>query len=67
MAPGEDLPMGERTSFPQAVKLERNETAVFCLDPITGSFAERDRINAAAMQDATYRCGPRSMPFVGSR
>jgi uncharacterized protein YbaA (DUF1428 family) len=64
---GDDVPPGKLTSFPQAVRLEANETVVFAW--ITyASRAERDRINAAVMQDPRIAgVDPKSMPFDTKR
>src|SRR5262249_46867466 len=47
---GDDVPTGKLTSFPQAVKLEPDETVIFAWI-VYASRAERDRINRAVMQD----------------
>ncbi|WP_244670546.1 DUF1428 domain-containing protein [Rhodoplanes elegans] len=46
----EDVKPGTHTSFPQAVKLEPDETVIFSWI-VFASRAERDRINAAVMED----------------
>lgn len=62
----EDVKPGTNTSFPQAVKLEEGETVVFSW--ITyASREERDRINAAVMNDPRLKCSPDAMPFDGKR
>jgi uncharacterized protein YbaA (DUF1428 family) len=64
---GDDVPLGKLTSFPQAVKLEPNETVVFAYI-VYASRAERDRINAAVMQDPRITStDPKSVPFDGKR
>jgi uncharacterized protein YbaA (DUF1428 family) len=50
----EDVKPGTHTSFPQAVKLEPDETVVFSWI-VFASRAERDRINAAVMEDARMK------------
>jgi uncharacterized protein YbaA (DUF1428 family) len=64
---GDDVPPGKLTSFPQAVKLEANETVVFAWI-VYSSRAERDRINAAVMKDPRISgVDPQSLPFDGKR
>ena len=64
----EDVKPGKLTSFPQAVKLEPDETVVFGW-VVFASRAERDRINAAVMKDPRLAgmMGPGAMPFDGKR
>jgi uncharacterized protein YbaA (DUF1428 family) len=63
----DDVPLGKLTSFPQAVKLEANETVVFAWI-VYSSRAERDRINAAVMKDPRITgTDPQSVPFDGKR
>ena len=58
---------GEVTSFPQAVKLEPNETVVFSWI-VYKSRADRDRINELVMKDPRITCQDmKSMPFDGKR
>jgi len=64
---GDDVPPGKLTSFPLAVQLEANETAVFAWI-VYSSRAERDRINAAVMKDPRITAtDPQSLPFDGKR
>lgn len=65
---GDDVKPGKLTSFPQAVKLEDDETVVFAWI-IYKSREDRDRINAAVMKDPRLSDGmdPQSMPFDGKR
>jgi uncharacterized protein YbaA (DUF1428 family) len=64
---GDDVKPGKLTSFPQAVKLEEDETVVFAWI-VYESRAERDRINAAVMKDPRIAGhNPESMPFDGKR
>ena len=59
----EDVKPGKITSFPQAVKLEPDETVVFGW-VVFESRAERDRINAAVMKDPRLAgMNPKTMPF----
>ncbi len=58
---------GEVTSFPQAVKLEQDETVVFAWI-VYESREHRDRVNAPVMQDARLAgMDPKSLPFDGKR
>jgi uncharacterized protein YbaA (DUF1428 family) len=64
----EDVKPGKLTSFPQAVKLEPDETVIFAWI-VYESRAERDRINAAVMQDPRLAAmmKPEASPFDGKR
>src|SRR5262249_35019724 len=64
---GEDVKPGKVTSFPQAVKLEPDETVVFAWIGYEWR-AERDRINAAVMK-GPRRAGmnPQTMPVDAMR
>jgi uncharacterized protein YbaA (DUF1428 family) len=63
---GDDVPNGEVTSFPMAVKLEENETVVFAW--ITWpSRAVRDEGMKKAMADPRFDPGDAPMPFDGKR
>jgi uncharacterized protein YbaA (DUF1428 family) len=63
----EDVKPGEVTSFPQAVKLEPDETVVFSWI-VYKSRADRDRINELVMKDPRITCQDmKSMPFDGKR
>lgn len=64
----DDVKPGKLTSFPQSVKLNRNETVVFSWI-VYKSRAHRDRVNAKVMKDpriANMMDG-KSMPFDGAR
>ena len=65
---GDDVPPGKLTSFPQAVQLKDDELVVFSFI-VYASRAERDRVNAAVMQDPRMQSmmDPKSMPFDGAR
>ena len=64
---GEDVKPGKVTSFPQAVRLEPDETVVFAWI-VYESRAERDRINAAVMKDPRLAgMNPHTMPFDAMR
>ena len=64
---GDDVPDGEVTSFPMAVKCNADETVVFSW--ITWPDKEaRDRGNKAVMQDIEVMgMDPKDNPFDGSR
>jgi uncharacterized protein YbaA (DUF1428 family) len=63
----EDVKPGKVTSFPQAVKLEADETVVFG-GVVFESRAERDRINALVMKDPRLAgMNPKTMPFDAMR
>jgi len=65
---GDDVKPGKTTSFPQSVKLRQDETVVVGWI-VYKSRAQRDRINAKAMQDPRLASimDPKSMPFDGRR
>ncbi len=64
---GDDVPDGEVTSFPMAVKLQPDEVACFSWIVYT-SRAERDRINAAVMADRRLAdMQPANMSFDAKR
>jgi len=63
----DDVKPGKLTSFPQAVKLKRDETVVFAY-VVYRSRAHRDRVNAKAMKDKRFANMDMSkMPFDGKR
>jgi uncharacterized protein YbaA (DUF1428 family) len=57
----EDVKPGEHTSFPQAVKLQPNETVIFAWI-VFESRQHRDQVNAKVMQDPRMQCDPATMP-----
>lgn len=61
---GDDIPDGQVTSFPMAVKLEPGETVVFGWN-VWPSREARDAGNKAFMEDPRMR--EASMPFDGKR
>lgn len=64
----DDVKPGKWTSFPQAVKLKKNETVFFSFI-VYRSRKQRDRINARIMKDprlAKYM-DPKKMPFDAKR
>jgi uncharacterized protein YbaA (DUF1428 family) len=64
----DDVQMGEVTSFPRSVHLEEGETVVFSWI-LFESREERDRVNAAVMNDPRIKemMSPEAMPFDGKR
>ncbi|MET0581141.1 MAG: DUF1428 domain-containing protein [Pseudoxanthomonas sp.] len=65
---GDDVPMGKLTSFPQAVKLKKDETVVFSWI-VYKSRAQRDQINKKVMADPRLASmmDPKNIPFDGTR
>ncbi|WP_395674257.1 DUF1428 domain-containing protein [Phenylobacterium sp.] len=62
---GDDVPDGEVTSFPMAVKAKDDEVVVFSWITYE-SRQKRDEINAKVMADPRLK-GPDQMPFDGKR
>jgi len=69
----DDVKPGKWTSFPQSVKLKRDETVVFSWIHYK-SRAHRDSVNARVMKDVRFgkmmeqmRDKPKSLPFDGKR
>ena len=63
----DDVKPGKLTSFPQSVKLKRNETVVFVYIAYK-SRAQRDRINAKVMKDPRLAdMRPETLPFDTKR
>lgn len=64
----DDVKPGESTSFPQSVKLKKNEIVIFAYI-VYESRAQRDRINARVMKDPRLASmmDPKTMPFDGKR
>lgn len=63
----DDVKPGKRTSFPQSVKLKEDEVVVFAWI-VYKNRRDRDRINAAAMNDPRLSgFDPKTMPFDGKR
>jgi uncharacterized protein YbaA (DUF1428 family) len=64
----DDVKPGKLTSFPQAVKLKKDEVVVFAWI-VYKSRRERDRINKAVMEDPRLAaiCDPKKMPIDGKR
>lgn len=63
---GDDVPEGEVTSFPMAVKLQPGETVVFSWI-IWPSRAARDEGMGRSMQDFEKEFADETMPFDGKR
>jgi len=62
-AVADDVKPGKSTSFPQSVKLKKNETVVFAYI-VYKSRKHRDRVNAKVMKDKRFDgMGPADMPF----
>ena len=64
----DDVAVGKRTSFPRSVKLKPDEVVVFAYI-VYKSRRDRNRINAAVMQDARLKAmmDPKTMPFDAKR
>ena len=63
----DDVKPGKLTSFPQAVKLKRDETVVFAY-VVYRSRTHRDQVNAKIMKDPRFANMDMSqMPFDGKR
>jgi len=63
----DDVKPGKVTSFPQSVKLKKNETVFFSFI-VYKSRKDRDRINAKVMKHPwVAKMGPDKMPFDGKR
>jgi uncharacterized protein YbaA (DUF1428 family) len=65
-AVADDVKPGKWTSFPQSVKLKKDETVVFAYI-VYKSRAHRDKVNAAVMKDPRLHMDPKSMPFDAKR
>ena len=63
---GDDVPDGEVTSFPMAVKCEPEETVVFSWI-VWPSREVRDAAHAAMMSDSRLAADLNPMPFDGKR
>jgi len=63
---GDDVPMGELTSFPRAVQAKDDEIVVFSW-VVYASRAARDEIVPKVMADPRTKMDPASMPFDGKR
>jgi uncharacterized protein YbaA (DUF1428 family) len=68
-AVADDVKPGKSTSFPQSVKLKKNETVIFSY-VVYKSRAHRDRVMKKVMSDprlADMMNNPKAMPFDGKR
>ena len=65
-AVADDVPLGERTSFPRAVELGEGETVVFSYITYADR-AARDACMAAVMADPRIKGSMADMPFDGKR
>ena len=66
-AVGDDVPMGKRTSFPQAVKLKDDEEVWFSW-AVYKNRKHRDQVMKKVMADPRMQgYGPDNMPFDGKR
>ena len=63
---GDDVPMGELTSFPRAVQAKDDEIVVFSWI-VYASRQARDEINAKVMSDPRLKHYEAGMPFDGKR
>ncbi|MES2340827.1 MAG: DUF1428 family protein [Pseudomonadota bacterium] len=63
---GDDVPLGELTSFPRAVQAKDDEVVVFSWI-VYASRADRDAINAKVMADPRLKQDAETMPFDGKR
>jgi len=63
---GDDVPMGELTSFPRAVQAKDDEVVVFSWVTYA-SKAARDEIMPKVMADPRLPQDPANMPFDGKR
>lgn len=63
---GDEVPSGEHTSFPMAVKLEPNETVVFSWI-VWPSKEVRDEGMKKTMEDPRMQMDPSQFPFDGKR
>jgi uncharacterized protein YbaA (DUF1428 family) len=64
----DDVKPGKRTSFPQSVKLKKNEVVFFSFI-IYRSRKQRDSVNKKVMSDPRLKkyMDPKKMPFDGKR
>lgn len=64
----DDVPAGKHTSFPQSVKLKKDEVVFFSYI-VYKSKADRNRVNKKVMADPrlAHMMDPKKMPFDGKR
>ncbi|MBB5751695.1 DUF1428 domain-containing protein [Prosthecomicrobium pneumaticum] len=65
-AVADDVPYGERTSFPRAVEAKEDETVIFSWI-VYESRAVRDAVNAKVMADPRFQFEPETTPFDMTR
>lgn len=65
-AVGDDVPMGDLTSFPRAVQLEEDEVVIFSWI-VYPDRATRDACNEKVMADPRMKPAMEDMPFEGKR
>lgn len=63
---GDDVPVGELTSFPRALQLEDDELVILSWI-VYPSRAARDEIGAKAMNDPRLKTWEERLPFDGKR
>ena len=63
---GDDVPMGEVTSFPRAVQAKADEVVVFSW-VVYADRKSRDEVMAKVMADPRMPHDPANMPFDGKR
>jgi len=63
---GDDVPVGELTSFPRAVQAKADEVVIFSWI-VYKDRASRDEIMAKVMADERMKPGVENMPFDGKR
>ena len=63
---GDDVPIGELTSFPRAVQAKEDELVIFSW-VVYKDRASRDEIMARVMADERMKPGMENMPFDGKR
>ena len=65
-AVADDVKPGKWTSFPQSVKLKKDEVVIFAYVAYK-SRKDRDRVMKAIMNDPRLKMDPANMPFDGKR
>lgn len=63
---GDDVPYGERTSFPRAVQATEDEVVIFSFITYRDR-AHRDEVNARVFADERMKGGIENAPFDGKR
>lgn len=62
---GDDVPLGELTSFPRAIQAKDDEVVVFSWI-VYDSRESRDAVNAKVMSDPRLKHDPQAMPSTAS-